>query len=69
MKYTIRITTFIKATMKFAFGLFVTIFSVVINFLFSDTDKKQEVHDSLSNDQSHDHSLDWGDTHDDGWIG
>ena len=64
MKQINQITTFAKAVFKFAFGLIM----VVINYLFSDTDKKQEVHDSLSNDQSHDHSLDWGDTHDDGWI-
>jgi len=42
MKYTIRITTFIKATMKFVFGLFVTFFTVIINLLFSDTGNQQK---------------------------
>lgn len=44
MKQINQITTFVKAVFKFAFGLIM----VVINFLFSDTNNKQEVCDPLS---------------------
>ncbi len=64
MKKINKITTFTKALFKFAFGLIMG----VINFFFLDVENKTKVNDPLSNDQSHDPSLDWGDTHDDGWI-
>jgi len=48
----------------FVFGLFATAFKFILIFLFSDADTEQKTRDPLS----HDPSLDWGDTHDDGWI-
>jgi len=64
LKSTNQTAAIIKTVLVFVFGLFATAFKFILNFLFSDADTEQKTRDPLS----HDPSLDWGDTHDDGWI-
>jgi len=48
MKKINKITTFTKALFKFAFVFFATVFTVIINFIFSDTGDQQKVQNHLS---------------------